>query len=243
MGLLAEVHLTGRSKPSVSPLFFLLDKGPRFVSAAPESEPLLPTIRFRGQTETNKMKRLATFAAALAVALASPNFASPLAAATTTLAPDESPAALLAASAAVAEARDDAASLALKRPLRPGGFWWASEIPQSGEMEVIVSLEDQRAFVYRAGRLIGMSTISSGKDGKETPAGIFPILEKKRTHFSRKYDNAPMPFMQRLDQWGIALHGGAIPGYRASRGCVRLPHAFAAKLFAMTEVGDRVVIG
>jgi lipoprotein-anchoring transpeptidase ErfK/SrfK len=97
--------------------------------------------------------------------------------------------------------------------------------------------------VYRAGQLIGVSTVSTGKEGKETPAGIFPILEKKRTHFSRKYDNAPMPFMQRLDQYGIALHAGAIPGYPASRGCVRLPAAFAAKLFAMTDVGDKVVIG
>jgi lipoprotein-anchoring transpeptidase ErfK/SrfK len=97
--------------------------------------------------------------------------------------------------------------------------------------------------VYRAGELIGVSTISSGKPGKNTPPGIFPILEKKRMHHSRKYDNAPMPFMQRLDQYGIALHAGAIPGRPASHGCVRLPAAFAAKLFAMTQVGDRVVIG
>ena len=113
----------------------------------------------------------------------------------------------------------------------------------SGATEVVISLQDQLAFVYRGGQMIGVSTISSGKPGKDTPLGIFPILEKKRTHFSRKYDNAPMPFMQRLDQWGIALHAGLNPGHPASRGCVRLPTAFAAKLFAMTDVGDRVVIG
>ena len=186
------------------------------------------------------MKRLATFATALAVAAACPV----MPAQATNLGPDESPAALLAAAVAVAEAREDAAALAARKmPLEPGAYWWAPDAPESGPIEVVVSLEDQKAFVYRAGALIGVSTVSTGKDGKETPPGIFPILEKRRTHFSRTYDNAPMPFMQRLDRWGIALHGGAIPGYRASRGCVRLPTAFAARLFAMTDVGDKVVIG
>jgi hypothetical protein len=185
------------------------------------------------------MKRLATFAAALAVAAASPCAVS----ATTNLAPDESPAALLAAAVAVANARDDLTQLARERALKPGDYWWAPDAPATGEVEVVVSLEDQKAFVYRAGALIGVSTISSGKEGKQTPPGIFPILEKKRTHFSRTYDDAPMPFMQRLDRFGIALHAGAIPGYPASRGCVRLPTAFAAKLFAITDVGDKVVIG
>lgn len=182
------------------------------------------------------MKRLATFAAALAVAVATP------CAAATDLVADESSTAVMMASSAVSAARNDAAMALADRTLKPGGYWWDSNAPKSGQTEVVVSLEDQRAYVYRAGQLIGVSTISSGKEGKETPTGIFPILEKKRSHFSRKYDNAPMPFMQRLDRWGIALHAGAIPGYRASRGCVRLPHAFAAKLFAMTDVGDRVVI-
>lgn len=184
------------------------------------------------------MKRVATLAAALAVAVASP-----CAATSSTLGPDESPAALMAAASAVAAARDDALPVIARKELKPGGFWWAADMPEGGETEIVVSLEDQRAYVYRAGELIGVSTISSGKPGKDTPPGIFPILEKKRTHFSRKYDNAPMPFMQRLDRYGIALHAGALPGYPASRGCVRLPTAFAAKLFALTRVGDRVVIG
>lgn len=182
------------------------------------------------------MKRLATLAAALAVAVASPTLAADLG-------PDESPTAIMAAASAVSMARDHAEPVLEGRNLKPGGFWWAADAPRTGEMEVVVSLEDQRAYVYRAGELIGVSTISSGKPGKDTPPGIFPILEKKKMHHSRKYDNAPMPFMQRLDKWGIALHAGAIPGRPASHGCVRLPSAFAAKLFAMTDIGDRVVIG
>ena len=185
------------------------------------------------------MKRLATLAAALAVAVATPCAA----VSSSSLGPDESPAALMAASAAVAAARDHAEPVIASKPLKPGGFWWAAGAPTDGNIEVVVSLEDQHAYVYRAGELIGVSTISSGKPGHDTPPGIFPILEKKRMHHSRKYDNAPMPFMQRLDQYGIALHAGAIPGQPASHGCVRLPAAFAAKLFAMTQVGDRVVIG
>lgn len=183
------------------------------------------------------MKRLAVFAAAFAVAAASP------CAASSTLAPDESPAAVMAASVAVAAARDHAEDVIARRPLKAGGYWWSADAPVGGDIEVVVSLDDQRAYVYRAGELIGVSTISSGKPGKDTPPGIFPILEKKKLHHSRKYDNAPMPFMQRLDQYGIALHAGHIPGEPASHGCVRLPTAFAAKLFAMTKVGDRVVIG
>lgn len=184
------------------------------------------------------MKRLAIFAAAITVAVASPCAAAELT-------PDESGSAILAASAAVVDAREEAASLLASRALKPGGYWWDTKAMAwaSGATEVVISLEDQLAFVYRDGQMIGVSTISSGKPGKDTPLGIFPILEKKRTHFSRKYDNAPMPFMQRLDQWGIALHAGLNPGHPASRGCVRLPAAFAAKLFAMTDVGDRVVIG
>lgn len=184
------------------------------------------------------MKRLATFAAAIAVAVASP-----CAATSSTLAPDESPAALMAAASAVAAARDHAEDVIASRPLKAGSYWWAADAPTDGAVEVVVNLADQHAYVYRAGELIGVSTISSGKPGKDTPPGIFPILEKKRMHHSRKYDNAPMPFMQRIDQYGIALHAGMIPGRPASHGCVRLPSAFAAKLFAMTKVGDRVVIG
>jgi lipoprotein-anchoring transpeptidase ErfK/SrfK len=98
----------------------------------------------------------------------------------------------------------------------------------------------QRAFVYRGGTLIGVSSVSTGRPGHDTPTGRFPIMEKRRTHFSNLYDNAPMPFMQRLTMDGIALHAGAIPGRPASHGCIRLPLAFAKHLFGATSVGAMV---
>ena len=92
-------------------------------------------------------------------------------------------------------------------------------------------------------QVLSAPTISSGKPGKDTPTGVFPILEKKRMHRSIKYENAPMPFMQRIDSFGIALHAGQLPGHPASHGCVRLPSEFAAKLFRVTDVGTPVLIG
>ena len=102
----------------------------------------------------------------------------------------------------------------------------------------MISLSDQLAFLYRGDALVAVSTISSGTEDRRTPTGIFNILEKKPMHRSRKYDNAPMPFMQRIDQYGIALHAGFNPGRPASHGCVRLPAKFAAKLYTVTKVGS-----
>jgi lipoprotein-anchoring transpeptidase ErfK/SrfK len=99
------------------------------------------------------------------------------------------------------------------------------------------------AFLYRGDTLVAVSTISSGTPDRRTPTGIFNILEKKPMHRSRKYDDAPMPFMQRIDQYGIALHAGHNPGHPASHGCVRLPAKFAARLYAVTDVGTPVLIG
>jgi lipoprotein-anchoring transpeptidase ErfK/SrfK len=90
---------------------------------------------------------------------------------------------------------------------------------------------------------MAVSTVSSGKAETPTPTGIFNVLEKKPMHHSRKYDNAPMPFMQRIDRFGVALHAGHLPGRPASHGCVRLPSQFAAKLFKTTPVGTPVLIG
>lgn len=109
-------------------------------------------------------------------------------------------------------------------------------------MVLVVSLDEQRAYVYRNGIAIGVSTISSGKAGKDTPTGVFTILQKNKDHRSNLYNNAPMPYMQRLTWDGIALHGGHLPGYPASHGCVRLPQAFAEKLFGITRFGDSVVV-
>lgn len=126
--------------------------------------------------------------------------------------------------------------------LQPGDYLWTPERAGPGQLVVVVSLPEQRAHVYRNGIRIGVSTVSTGKPGKETPTGTFEILQKKRMHRSNLYNNAPMPFMQRLTWDGIALHAGKIPGYPASHGCVRLPAAFAEALFDETERGMLVVI-
>jgi lipoprotein-anchoring transpeptidase ErfK/SrfK len=126
--------------------------------------------------------------------------------------------------------------------LRPGGFVWRPELASDGDVEVVVSIPQQRAYVYRAGTLIGVTTVSTGRPGHRTPTGTFRISEKHREHYSNRYNNAPMPFMQRLTNDGIALHAGHIPGTPASHGCVRLPLAMARNLFGVTRVGAQVHI-
>jgi hypothetical protein len=106
----------------------------------------------------------------------------------------------------------------------------------------IVSLRDQRITVYDANGWILRAPVSSGQTGRETPAGIFSILQKEADHYSNLYDDAYMPNMQRITWSGIALHGGLLPGYPASHGCVRMPFDFAAQLFDATRLGLRVVV-
>jgi lipoprotein-anchoring transpeptidase ErfK/SrfK len=146
------------------------------------------------------------------------------------------------ASDAAVQARADMAEVFGDKILKPGQYVWRN-VDAFGPSRVVVSLSDQLAFLYRGDELVAVSTISSGKEGHDTPTGIFPILEKKTLHHSKKYENAPMPFTQFLDQYGIALHAGMIPGRPASHGCVRLPAKFAAKLYGVTKVGSTVLIG
>jgi lipoprotein-anchoring transpeptidase ErfK/SrfK len=162
--------------------------------------------------------------------------------ATPARATDETPEARTAAAQAAETALADMQAAFGKGSLANGQHLWSKSAAGRPVTRVVVSLADQMAFAYDGDELIGVSTISSGNDSKPTPPGIFPILDKKRLHRSIKYDNAPMPYMQRLDQYGIALHGGHLPGYPASHGCVRLPAAFAARLFAATTVGTPVLI-
>jgi hypothetical protein len=128
------------------------------------------------------------------------------------------------------------------RGLKPGHYVWSSSIPQKGDTRIVLDLVTQMGYVYRADRLVGATTISTAKTGKVTPLGYWSILEKRPFYRSKKYDNAPMPFMQRIDSYGIALHGGMNPGFPASHGCVRLPLAFAKKLYGLTSIGSKVVI-
>ncbi|HEX4853994.1 L,D-transpeptidase family protein [Arenimonas sp.] len=126
--------------------------------------------------------------------------------------------------------------------LLPGEYLWLPELSPRGPVLVLVSLPEQRAYVYRNGVRIGVATVSTGKPGFETPTGVFTVLQKKREHYSNLYDDAPMPFMQRLTWDGIALHAGRVPGYPASHGCVRLPYAFSELLYGVTAHGITVVI-
>ena len=109
-------------------------------------------------------------------------------------------------------------------------------------MLVYVDLGRQVATVYRNGVRIGVTTVSSGKPGHSTPTGVFTILEKDPDHRSSTYDNAPMPFQQRLTWRGVAMHAGNLPGYPASHGCVRLPMEFSKLLFKTTTMGGTVII-
>lgn len=128
------------------------------------------------------------------------------------------------------------------RALKAGQYLWAPQLAPAGPMLIIINRTTQRLVVYRNGVPIAVSTVSTGRAGRRTPTGVFTILEKQVTHFSSLYDSAPMPFMERLTWDGVALHGGSLPGYPASHGCIRLPHPFAKLLYSETRLGTVVVI-
>ena len=96
--------------------------------------------------------------------------------------------------------------------------------------------------MLRNGIRIGVSTISSGKEGHDTPTGVFTILQKDRNHHSNIYHNAPMYFQERLTWGGVALHAGGLPGYPESHGCIHLPYTFSQQLFRITSLGGTVVV-
>ena len=126
--------------------------------------------------------------------------------------------------------------------LKAGEYVWAAEIAPEGPMLLIVNVKTQRAILYRNGVPIGATTVSTGKPGHSTPTGVFTILQKQVVHYSSKYDSAPMPYMERLTWYGVALHAGHLPGYPASHGCIRMPAGFAKLLYGSTKLGMTVVI-
>lgn len=126
--------------------------------------------------------------------------------------------------------------------LRPGEWVWAPNVAPDGQVLVYVDLSRQIATVYRNGVRIGVSSVSTGKPGHETPTGVFTILQKDANHRSSTYNNAPMPFQERLTWDGVALHAGGLPGYPESHGCVHLPYEFSRDLFGITTLGATVVI-
>ena len=144
---------------------------------------------------------------------------------------------------AASQARVDMLEAFGPKALRPGQYVWRDVPAGAGPERVVISLSDQLAYLYRGNDLMAVATVSSGEPGRDTPTGIFAVRGKKVMHRSKKYDNAPMPFAQFIDEYGIALHAGFNPGVPASHGCVRLPSAFAKKLFSVTDVGTPVFIG
>jgi hypothetical protein len=126
--------------------------------------------------------------------------------------------------------------------LAPGDFVWAEQVPAEGDSKIVIDLLTQTAYAYRGDVLVGAASVSSAKTGKVTPLGFWKVLEKRKAYRSKKYNNASMPFMQRIDEYGIALHGGVNPGFPASQGCVRMPMKFAEKLFGLTKIGTEVII-
>ena len=126
--------------------------------------------------------------------------------------------------------------------LKPGEWIWGGDSKAMGPMVALVSLTEQRAYIYRNGLLVAVTTISTGKPGYETPTGVFTILQKDKDHRSNKYNDAPMPYQERLTWDGIALHAGGLPGYPESHGCIHLPTEFARRLFDATSLGMTVVV-
>lgn len=148
-----------------------------------------------------------------------------------------------AVSAAASPTKHRDLSIAAKAArLGPGQYVWAPKAGSTGSLMLVIDLSAQRALLYRNGVPIAASTVSTGRRGRETPTGAFTILQKKIVHRSRTYDDAPMPYMQRLTWKGVAIHAGSLPGYPASHGCIRLPKGFAKRLYAVTKIGTPVMI-
>ena len=139
----------------------------------------------------------------------------------------------------------DRSSLPVETPaasLKQGQWVWSGGQAPQGPVLVVVDLDRQLGYAYRNGLLIGSTTVSTGKKGYRTPTGVFQTLQKDKYHRSSIYNNAPMPYTQRLTWGGVALHAGGLPGYPSSHGCVHLPSAFAEKLFEISPLGMTVVV-
>lgn len=155
----------------------------------------------------------------------------------------QSYAARVTASVASRSAIEDMIATFGRDSLPAGKYIWRDMTNAAGAERIVISLENQLAFLYKGDTLIAAASISTGEEGRESPSGVFQVLLKKPMHHSRKYDNAPMPWMQQITSYGIALHAGHNPGHPASHGCIRLPSAFAKKLYAVTGIGTPVLIG
>lgn len=200
-----------------------------------ESAPVHSTGKSQQKYSGAKIKQLA-----LALALTgSCVFASTVA--STPASALESYEAKMEATDAASQARIDMLDAFGPRTLKPGQYVWRDVPDSAGEERVVISLSDQVAYLYRGNTLMAATTVSSGRDDKPTPTGIFSVINKIPMYRSKKYNNAPMPYAQFFDPAGIALHAGAVT--QQSHGCVHLPTDFAKKLYSVTEVGMPVIIG
>ncbi len=147
------------------------------------------------------------------------------------------------ASDAASQARVDMLDAFGPEVLKPGQYVWRDVPEDAGSERVVISLSDQMAYLYRGDTLMAATTISTGRDTKPTPTGIFSILNKTPMYRSKKYDNAPMPYAEFFEPHGLALHAGYVGDVPNSHGCVHLPSAFAKKLYSITDLGTPVMIG
>src|SRR5262245_10133858 len=151
--------------------------------------------------------------------------------------------AVLAALSPLTTSPADAQARKAAQPARPAQATEATAPRQAGEaIMAIVSIKSQKVTIYDADGWILSAPVSTGTKGRETPAGVFAIVEKNKDHRSNMYDDAWMPNMLRITWNGIALHGGPLPGYPASHGCVRMPFGFAEKLFDRVPMNTRIII-
>lgn len=132
--------------------------------------------------------------------------------------------------------------LPIEGPIKYGEWHWDEMDVPTGPIVVTVDLDARVLSVFRGGYEIGATAVLLGTDDKPTPLGVFPITQKDKDHVSNIYTGAPMPYMQRLTDDGVTLHGSKVEKGYASHGCVGMPESFAAKLFAVTHLGDKVYI-
>jgi lipoprotein-anchoring transpeptidase ErfK/SrfK len=133
--------------------------------------------------------------------------------------------------------------LPISGPIKYGEWHWdEAGAPATGPIVVTVDLDARVISVFRAGYEIGAAAVLLGTQEKPTPTGVFPILWKKRDHYSSIYNRAPMPFTQRLTNDGVSIHGTTVERGYASHGCIGTPNPFAKKVFAATKLGDKVYI-
>lgn len=133
-------------------------------------------------------------------------------------------------------------ALKLDQRLEHGDYAWNDEGVPQGEILITIDLKAQLLSIFRDGYEIGVAAILYGADDKPSPLGAFTITEKDADHVSRTYDNAPMPYMLRLTDDGVAIHGSDVKWGFATHGCIGVPTAFAKLLFEQTKLGDRVII-